>query len=94
MKKYVLLYETAEDVLEKAPAHFGGHVARGNEFHAQGSLLMYWPFGDPRERSMAVSTSREAAVEFVENNPFVLNGVVRNWFIRAWDEAFVPVDGT
>lgn len=31
--KYVLLYESAEDVLAKAPVHFAAHSARGQEFH-------------------------------------------------------------
>ena len=89
--KYVLLYESADDVLEKAPAHFEAHAALGQEFHARGSLLMYGPFGDPqREGSMAVFLTREAAEEFVKGDPFVLNGVVRNWEIREWDEAFFP----
>jgi uncharacterized protein YciI len=90
--KYVLFYESADDVLEKAPAHWEAHSARGNEFHDRGSLLMYGPFGDPqREGSMAVFSNREAAEEFAEGDPFVLNGVVRDWHIREWDEAFVPV---
>lgn len=89
--KYVLLYESADDVLEKAPAHFEAHSARGMEFHERGSLLMYGPFGDPqREGSMAVFRTREAAQEFAQGDPFVLNGVVRAWEIREWDEAFVP----
>lgn len=88
--KYVLLYESADDVLEKAPAHFEAHTVRGMEFHERGSLLMYGPFGDPqREGSMAVFTTREAAEEFAQGDPFVLNGVVRGWEIREWDEAFV-----
>lgn len=88
--KYVLLYESADDVLAKAPAHFDVHMARGNEFHERGLLLMYGPFGDPQEEgSMAVFTSREAAEEFVKGDPFVLNGVVRDWQIREWDEVFV-----
>jgi uncharacterized protein YciI len=87
--KYVLLYESADDVLAKAPAHFEAHVARGHEFHNRGSLLLYGPFGDPqREGSMAVFTSREAAEDFAKSDPFVLNGVVRDWRIREWDEAF------
>ena len=86
--KYVLLYESADDVLGKARAHFDAHMARGNEFHERGSLLMYGPFGDPqKEGSMAVFTSREAAEEFVNGDPFVLHGVVRDWQIRAWDPA-------
>jgi hypothetical protein len=51
---------------------------------------MYGPFGDPqRDGSMAVFTTREAAEEFAKGDPFVLNGVVRSWEIREWDEAFV-----
>jgi uncharacterized protein YciI len=88
--KYVLFYESADDVLTKAPTHIANHSARGREFHERGMMLMYGPFGDPqREGSMAVFTSREAAEEFASGDPFVINGVVRKWFIREWDEAFV-----
>jgi uncharacterized protein YciI len=87
--KYVLLYESAEDVLAKAPAHFAAHVARGREFHDGGSLQLYGPFGDPQqEGSMAVFNSREAAEDFAKGDPFVVNGVVREWHIREWDETF------
>ena len=89
--KYVLFYDSAEDVLEKAPAHFEAHAARGQEFHERGSLLMYGPFGDPQaEGSMAVFATRESAEEFAKGDPFVLNQVVRHWHIREWDEAFLP----
>jgi uncharacterized protein YciI len=92
MTKYVLFYESADDVLEKAAAHFEAHSARGNQFHERGAMLMYGPFGDPqREGSMAVFSSREAAEEFAQGDPFVLNGVIRSWSIREWDEAFIPV---
>ena len=85
--KYVLFYEAADDVLAKAPAHFEAHRARGDEYHERGSLLMYGPFGNPQEGAMAIFTSRKAAEEFAEGDPFVLNGVVRRWFVRGWDEA-------
>jgi uncharacterized protein YciI len=89
--KYVLFYESADDVLTKGPTHFPAHSARGEEFHQRGSLVAYGPFGDPQnEGSMAVFTSREAAGEFARGDPFVVNGVVRRWQIRDWDEAFLP----
>ena len=85
--KYVMLYESADDVASKAPPHFPGHKARLDEFHARGDLLMVGTFGDPQEQgSMAVFRTREAAEEFVRGDPFVLNGVVRSWEIRDWDE--------
>ena len=90
-KKYVVLYESADDVLAKAPVHFEAHSAHGQQFHERGSLVAYGPFADPQEQgSMAIFATREAAEEFVRGDPFVLNGVVRDWEIREWDEAFLP----
>lgn len=86
--KYVLFYESADDVRSRAPAHFAAHRARWTEFQAAGTLLMIGTFGDPqREGSMGIFTSREAAEEFARTDPFVINGVVRRWFIREWAEA-------
>ncbi|HWT22950.1 MAG TPA: YciI family protein [Solirubrobacteraceae bacterium] len=89
--KYLLFYTPVEDVLARAPAHFPAHRARLDEFHARGDLLMVGTFADPREGSMAVFTSREAAEEFVAGDPFVDHGVVARWEIREWDEVLVPV---
>jgi uncharacterized protein YciI len=87
--RHVLFYESAPDVLSKAPAHFPAHKARLDDFHARGTLLMVGTFGDPQaEGSMAIFTSRAAAEEFAEDDPFVLNGVVRAWHIREWNEIF------
>jgi len=88
--RYVLFYEAADDVLSRAPAHFPAHSARLNEFHAAGTLLMVGTFGDPQEGSMAIFTTREAAEEFAQGDPFVLNGVVRNWYVREWNEVLAP----
>jgi uncharacterized protein len=85
--KYVLFYEPAEDVLSKAPVHFEAHSARLAEFHARGELLMVGTFANPQEEgSMSIFRTREAAEEFVDGDPFVLNSVIRRWEIREWDE--------
>ena len=48
---------------------------------------MTGPFADPQQQgSMAIFTTREAAEEFVAGDPFVLNGVVRAWELREWNE--------
>ena len=89
--KYVLFYESADDVASKAPAHFPAHKARLDEFHARGDLLMVGTFGDPQAQgSMAVFRTREAAQEFVRDDPFVVNGVVRSYEIREWNEVLAP----
>ena len=88
--KYVLFYESAEDVRSKASLHMPAHRAHYEEFHARGSLLMLGTFANPQdEGSMAIFTSREAAEEFARGDPFVLNGVVRRWQLREWNEVLV-----
>ena len=86
--KYVLLYESADGVAEKAPVHFPAHSERLQQFHRDGTLLMVGAFGDPQnEGSMAIFTTLAAAEDFVSEDPFVLNGVVRGWQVREWNEA-------
>ena len=84
--KVVMFYEVAEDGLPKAQMHSGAHRARLNEFHRRGVLLMAGPFANPAEGAMGVFTSREAAEEFINGDPFVLNGVVGKWSLREWNE--------
>lgn len=85
--KYVLLYESGEDVAANAPPHFPAHRARLDDFHNRGELLMVGTFGDPQAQgSMSIFSSREAAEEFAEGDPFVINGVVRRWEVRDWNE--------
>jgi uncharacterized protein len=85
--KYVLFYESAEDVLKKAPAHRAEHGRYMRKVKARGDLLMTGPFGNPQEEgAMSVFTSRAAAEECAKGDPFVLNGVVAKWYVRDWDE--------
>jgi uncharacterized protein len=81
--KYAILYESADDVAVKAPAHLPDHVARLREFHARGELVMVGTFEDPLTHgAMGIFQSREAAEEFIAGDPFVLNGVIRGYEIR------------
>ena len=92
MKLFVVLYESADDVLSRAPAHFPAHKARLDAFHERGDLVMVGTFGDPQaEGSMAVFRSREAAEEFMKEDPFILNGVVRAWQLREWNEILLDL---
>jgi uncharacterized protein len=87
LTKYVLFYESAEDVLVTAPRHFTAHRARYESFRDAGQLFLIGTFADARrDGAMAIFATREAAREFAEGDPFVLNGVVRHWEVREWLE--------
>lgn len=87
--RYVLLYDVAADGLAKAETHYPAHVARLTEFHDRGVLVAVGPFGNVQdEGSMAIFTTREAAQQFVDDDPFVVNGVVARWQLREWDDMY------
>jgi uncharacterized protein len=70
VQRYVVFYESAADVMSKAPPVYPRHLARLKEFRDRGDLLLVGTFGDPQaEGSMAVFGSREAAEEFVRDDP-------------------------
>lgn len=83
--KYVVIYESGDDVRAKAPIHFPAHTAHRQAFRDRGELLMIGTFSD-LSGAMGIFTSREAAEAFVKEDPFVLQGVVRGYQIREWNE--------
>ena len=87
--KYVLFYESGDDVATLAPLHFPAHQARWREFADTGRLLAIGPFTDGTG-AMAVFATRAAAEEFAEGDPFVVNCVVSSWSVREWNEALLP----
>ncbi|MFT3710942.1 MAG: SRPBCC domain-containing protein [Archangium sp.] len=88
--KAVVTYSMAPDSMPKAMQHFPAHKARLDTFQARGELLAVGPWADPREGAMAVFLSREAAEEFVKEDPFITNGVVATSTIRDWNETILP----
>jgi len=84
--KVVMFYELAPDGLSKAQNHIQAHRARLDEFHTQGVLLMAGPFANPADGALGIFTSREAAEEFIKDDPFVVNGVVGKWRLMEWNE--------
>ena len=89
--KYVMTYRAVEDFLPLAQQHGPAHVARLDEFHDRGVLLMVGTFDEPMNGdAMGIFTTREAAEEFISGDPFVLHGVVASWTVRPWNEVLHP----
>lgn len=84
--KYVLLYESITDAGARAPADLRAHEARVEEFHSRGSLVMAGSFTNAEDGAMGIFTTREAAEEFIKEDPFVVNGAIESWHITEWDE--------
>jgi uncharacterized protein YciI len=84
--RYVVFYDSADDVMETAPLHFEAHVEHFTRYLEDGTLERVGTWSDPREGAMSVLTTRDAAERFAADDPFVVNGVVRSYRIAEWDE--------
>ncbi len=94
-KYYVLFFVTKYtsflEVKQKEPELIAAHIKRTKQFHEQGKVIMAGAFLDrPNEplSTMAVLTSREAAEEYAKGDPFLLKGMISNWYIREWSNMF------
>lgn len=87
----VTKFSSFEEAKSKAPTDIMAHIARSKELHENGTLLMAGAFLDnPQEplSTMGVLTTREAAEEYIKNDPFVLKDLVSSWHIREWANMF------
>lgn len=87
--RIVSFYEMAPDGLSKIKALYPAHRARLEEFHSRGVLIDAGPLGNPPESAMGIFTTREAAEEFIQGDPFVTNGAVSTWRLVEWNAAFM-----
>lgn len=84
--KFLMTYETTPEGMAKAREHLPAHRDRLDLFHARGTLLMAGPMMDGTGRAFGVFTSREAAEDFIRDDPFVVHGVVASWAVAEWNE--------
>jgi len=88
---YVAFFDTThrsiDEIKSKYPDAIAAHIARSRQFQKDEKLLMAGAFKNKPDElisTMGVLISREAAEEYAQGDPFVLNGTVSRWYIREW----------
>ena len=93
---YLLIYEVADDYLERRGAYRAEHLALANEAAERGELVVGGALADPADRAIILFRGNSpAAVErFVAADPYVKNGLVKSWSIREWTTVVGPLAET
>ncbi|MEW6300486.1 MAG: YciI-like protein [Thermodesulfobacteriota bacterium] len=84
---YILLYDVVENYVERRAPYREEHLKRVSEAHRRGELIMAGAFADPVDGAALVFRTDDPAapVRFAEDDPYVKNGLVTNWRVRAWN---------
>jgi uncharacterized protein YciI len=82
--KAVVIGESSGATMEQVMAVYPRHKAVVDAFIARGEVIGIGPFAD--RGNMAIFRSREAAEAFVQQDPFVLEGLVKSYAIREWGD--------
>ena len=86
MKHFLLFYEGAPDYLERRPQFRAEHLNYAWAAADRSELLVAGAFADPVDGSvlMFVGDDKSVAEDFARADPYVTNGLIKNWHVREW----------
>jgi uncharacterized protein len=96
MAYYALIYHLVNDYVERRAPLRTSHLALAKEAHARGELLLAGAFADPVDTALLIfhAGDKTVAESFAMNDPYVLNGLVKNWEVRAWNVVIGNIEKT
>jgi uncharacterized protein YciI len=74
--------------MEAVMAVYPRHKIVVDAFIARGEVIGIGPFTD-KGGNLAIFRSREAAEEFVKQDPFILEGLIMSYDIREWGDQMI-----
>jgi uncharacterized protein YciI len=85
--KAVVIGESSGASRDAIMAVYPRHKAIVEAFKAKGEVIGIGPFED--RGNMAIFRTREAAESFVKQDPFILEGLVKSFMIRDWNDTML-----
>jgi uncharacterized protein len=85
--KAVVIGEPSGATMETIMSVYPRHKVVVDKFIAKGEVIGIGPFAD--RGNMAIFKTREAAEQFVKEDPFILEGLVKSYVIRDWNDTML-----
>ncbi len=80
-----LLYDVVGDYVQRRQPFRAEHLALGQRYHRDGKLVLAGAFDPPDGALLVFRAGSPAEVEaFVREDPYVRNGLVTSWRVKAW----------
>src|SRR3954452_22146106 len=83
---YLLIYDVVPDYVERRAAFRAAHLVHARAAVARGELVLGGALADPVDGAVLLfrGDSPAAAEAVGAADPYVLNGMVTRWRVRAW----------
>jgi uncharacterized protein YciI len=84
---YLLLYDVVPDYVERRAAFRTEHLTLAWQAHDRGELVLGGALADPIDGAVLLFRGDSPAVAeaFAAADPYVRNGLVTRWRVRAWN---------
>ena len=84
---YLLLYDVVPDYVERRAPFRTEHLALAKAAYDRGELVLGGALADPVDGAVLVfrDDSPATAEAFARADPYVRNGLVTHWRVRAWN---------
>lgn len=86
--KAVVIGEPSGATMEAIMAVYPRHLVVVKKYISMGEVIGIGPFSD--RGNMAIFKTRAAAEQFVTEDPFILEGLVKSFAIRDWNDNLLP----
>jgi len=86
--KVVVIGEPSETTMDIIMSVYPRHKSIVDKYIAKGEVIGIGPFHD--KGNMAIFKTRAAAEQFVSEDPFILEGLVKSFVIKEWNDILLP----
>jgi len=87
--KAIVIGEGAGATMEMIMSVYPRHKIVVEKYVQRGEVIGIGPFAD-RGGNMAIFKTRAAAEQFVTEDPFILEGLIKSFVIREWNDTMLP----
>ncbi|HYE87069.1 MAG TPA: YciI-like protein [Vicinamibacterales bacterium] len=86
MKHFLLFYEVVDNYAERRAALRDAHLERAWAASTAGSLILGGALANPLDGAVLLFRGESPAVAetFAAADPYVVNGLVKRWYVREW----------
>jgi len=86
MPYFALFYDVVDNFVARRVPFRDEHLLLARQAHLRGEIVLAGALADPADAALIIfrGSSPEAASSFARADPYVRNGLVKQWKVRPW----------